>query len=226
MKSGSGTNLKMLDFMVSEIPVLSTPVAARGLDLVPDENFFQSELQGFKDKLKSLIDNQSDLKEVAKKGKELVQDRYDWSVIADKAGKILTDLLPQKSSRTFSVDLSIDDNLGEGWYPPEYWEDNQIVRWTDGHGVVFLERASDKNKILLSLMPGSFEGSVEIFVNGEKIFDESMVEGWNNIEFEIPSVSEERLVINFISPTWSPHEATKSPDTRILGVAVKEISFM
>jgi len=33
MLSGSGTNLKMLDYMASGIPVLSTPVGARGLDI-------------------------------------------------------------------------------------------------------------------------------------------------------------------------------------------------
>jgi len=33
MQSGSGTNLKMLDYMAAGVPLLSTPFGARGLDL-------------------------------------------------------------------------------------------------------------------------------------------------------------------------------------------------
>lgn len=47
MLSGSGTNLKMLDYAGHGALVLSTPVGARGLGLEPDVHHLQAELDGF-----------------------------------------------------------------------------------------------------------------------------------------------------------------------------------
>ena len=78
--------------------------------------------------------------------------------------------------------------------------------------LTYIHFTDTKNKVIAS--------------SDQKMIDKVLSEGWNDIELEIPSILRERLVINFISPTWSPHDATKSSDTRILGLAVKEISLV
>lgn len=40
ISSGSGTNVKMFEYIASNLPILSTSFGARGLDLNPDEDYF------------------------------------------------------------------------------------------------------------------------------------------------------------------------------------------
>ena len=46
MMTGSGTNLKMLDYMANGIPVISTEVGARGLD-IPNGYIVTSNIENF-----------------------------------------------------------------------------------------------------------------------------------------------------------------------------------
>ena len=225
MKSGSGTNLKMLDFMASELPVLSTHVGSRSLDMIPEKDYIQSELEGFKDKLGSLLEKPQELERIGKNGRELVRERYDWKLIAEKACRFLKGFFPKKSEQEFVLDLRKEDNLGMGWYPREIWEEDKIVRWTDGDSVISINNRGNCKKVVMKLMPGNYKEPVFIYINGIKAFENILQEGWNDIEINLHEIEDERLVINLISPIWSPHDATNSSDTRSLGVAVSEVSF-
>jgi len=225
MRSGSGTNLKMLDFMASGVPVLSTPVGARGLDLKAGEHYFQAELKSFRQKLEELLAKGEERQAVALNGKKLVRERYDFKIIADKAARIISELLPSKRQEKLSVDLSKNDYFGVGWYPPELWEGNEVVRWTDGHGVVSVEGKGNFSRVLLTLQPGSYDAPVVIYLNGEKSFEKTLSKGWNEIKIDVRKAAEERMIVNITSPTWSPHLSAQSPDSRMLGVAVKKITF-
>jgi glycosyltransferase involved in cell wall biosynthesis len=76
MGSGSGTNLKMLDYMAAGIPVVSTKVGARGLD-IPPGCIGTCELDAF-DQVILHIDQYTDVE----KSRAYVQDRFSWDVIA------------------------------------------------------------------------------------------------------------------------------------------------
>ena len=76
MLTGSGTNLKMLDYLASGTPTITTPIGARGLGLTPSmavktpiENFSK-----YLDNLYYYVDT--------KEAKRFVKNRYDWRTIA------------------------------------------------------------------------------------------------------------------------------------------------
>lgn len=54
MTSGSGSNLKMLDYTASGVPVLTTPFGNRGLDFTTNA-LWQAELEDFPAALRELL---------------------------------------------------------------------------------------------------------------------------------------------------------------------------
>lgn len=87
MLTGSGTNLKMLDYMASGIATISTKVGARGLD-ISSNIAVQTEIQNFKNYLENLSYYTD-----TKQAKRFVQSNYSWKVIAQN---FKTQLLKQK----------------------------------------------------------------------------------------------------------------------------------
>lgn len=89
MTSGSGTNLKMLDFFASGVPVLSTPFGARGLE-VDDSTLFLSELDQMAQRIQALTNEE--LGTVSDRARKLAETHYDWHVIANALAERLTGL--------------------------------------------------------------------------------------------------------------------------------------
>jgi glycosyltransferase involved in cell wall biosynthesis len=58
MQSGSGSNLKMAEYVAAGLPVVSTPFGCRGLDLTVSAALFQAEMSEFAEKLEKVV-NQS-----------------------------------------------------------------------------------------------------------------------------------------------------------------------
>jgi glycosyltransferase involved in cell wall biosynthesis len=83
MLSGSGTNLKMLDYFAAGIPVISSQFGARGLKVEPGKHFILAEndwtatLQAF------VLQEREELDSLATKARQLVEERYSWETIAD-----------------------------------------------------------------------------------------------------------------------------------------------
>src|SRR5690606_8697672 len=84
MRSGSGTNLKMLDYFAAGIPVISTPFGARGLAIEPDTHFIASP-GGLADAL-GVMDGLDDarLSAMITSARRLVEAHYSWKVIAER----------------------------------------------------------------------------------------------------------------------------------------------
>ena len=83
MLSGSGTNLKMLDYFASGVPVVSTPFGARGLDVVAGEHYFAAEPGGFAAALQDLAErSDAALSEQVTATRQVIEDRYAWATIA------------------------------------------------------------------------------------------------------------------------------------------------
>jgi glycosyltransferase involved in cell wall biosynthesis len=83
MRTGSGTNLKLLDYTGHGALVVTTPVGARGLAFVDGEHLVSCELSGFADALRSLATQvpgpQPALRAAARAVSEQV---YGWDSIA------------------------------------------------------------------------------------------------------------------------------------------------
>lgn len=84
MHSGSGTNLKMLDYFAAGIPVVSTMFGARGLAIQPEVHFLASDggLATALDRLGQLDDTR--LSSMIASARRLVEEHYSWKVIAER----------------------------------------------------------------------------------------------------------------------------------------------
>lgn len=85
MRSGSGTNLKMLDYMAAGIPVISTKFGARGLSIKPDQHYLRAETADLHKGLSTLATmNDADLEGMILQARSIVEQDYSWDVIADR----------------------------------------------------------------------------------------------------------------------------------------------
>lgn len=87
METGSGTNLKMLDYMASGIPVVSTDVGARGLEIPPGFVVIKK-LEDFGDGIKQVLSSVD-----VTKARDFVEEHYAWSVIAKPYGQALRKII-------------------------------------------------------------------------------------------------------------------------------------
>lgn len=80
MYSGSGSNIKMFDYMAMGIPIISTKFGARGIS---DISTFH--LADTAEELITTINNFSCLgeSEAVRKARRLIEEQYDWKVLAD-----------------------------------------------------------------------------------------------------------------------------------------------
>jgi len=79
MLSGSGTNLKMFDYMAAGVPIITTPFGTRGIN--NNDLFHVAEICDI-----PKIINELDLcrsEEMVKKARKTVEELFDWKVIAD-----------------------------------------------------------------------------------------------------------------------------------------------
>ena len=81
MESGSGTNLKMLDYCAAGVPVISTPHGARGLALEHGEHIYMVTLDQFSGAIRTLRQQQDEVGRRVERAKNLVSSQYDWAAI-------------------------------------------------------------------------------------------------------------------------------------------------
>jgi glycosyltransferase involved in cell wall biosynthesis len=85
MSSGTGSNLKMVDYFAAGIPVISTPFGARGLPVRDREHLVISNLENFEASLAEMAELKDPLLEkMTISALNLVTSQYSWDVIAEK----------------------------------------------------------------------------------------------------------------------------------------------
>ena len=92
MFSGSGTNLKMLDYFAAGLPVVSTPAGARGLELSDDDCVVCCAEQ-FVSRVEGLMGDLTACSRLGENARKLAVERYAWSLIAAKATAAMINLL-------------------------------------------------------------------------------------------------------------------------------------
>lgn len=85
--SGSGSNLKLLEYIAFFLPVVTTPYGVRGYDL-SDEHLFISEIQDFPKTIKKIL-TFSDLSEKLQRAYLHAKSLYDWKILSEKLLTIL-----------------------------------------------------------------------------------------------------------------------------------------
>jgi len=90
MTSGSGTNIKMFDFMAMSLPVVSTTVGARGIDMAGRQIMLIAEptAQSFASAIEQLADEATRAR-IGKEGRMCVEDGYAWERISEQLGTFL-----------------------------------------------------------------------------------------------------------------------------------------
>lgn len=94
MISGSGTNLKMLDCMASGIPIISTPIGGRGLEI--ENSVVICELEDFNEALDDIISGKTNTDHMRKNAKQIVDKFYDWSKISKHVEVIMNESVKLK----------------------------------------------------------------------------------------------------------------------------------
>ena len=77
--SGSGTNLKLVEYLAYGLVVVSTIFGARGIEF--NDEFFTCGIEDFKEKFKQTIDKLGNTEDVGKKARLLAM-KYDWEKIS------------------------------------------------------------------------------------------------------------------------------------------------
>jgi glycosyltransferase involved in cell wall biosynthesis len=90
MMSGSGTNIKMFDFMAMSLPVVSTAIGARGIETSGRQIMLIAEpiAHGFVSAIEQLMD-ESVRCQIGQEGRKCVEDGYAWERISEQLGVFL-----------------------------------------------------------------------------------------------------------------------------------------
>jgi glycosyltransferase involved in cell wall biosynthesis len=78
---GSGTNLKLVEYFAAGLPVVSTPLGARGLDVRADEHLWTAPLEEFGAAITTALSRPEEGAAMAVRARRLVDEELDWTVI-------------------------------------------------------------------------------------------------------------------------------------------------
>lgn len=114
MLSGSGTNIKMFDFMAAGLPIVTTDVGARGIKNTSDSVYLLCEKNkiDLKDKIIKLFDNNSLYNKLKEFGRKEACDKYSWEKISEALGYKVVEEYEKKNGL-------IPNILMVSTYPPE-----------------------------------------------------------------------------------------------------------
>lgn len=82
MKQGSGTNIKMLDYMAAGLPILTTAKGSRGLAGRAGEHWIEARLEDFAAELRALLGSLEQRLGLGARARKLASERFDWAAIA------------------------------------------------------------------------------------------------------------------------------------------------
>ena len=84
MLTGSGTNLKMLDYFAAGIPVISTATGARGLDVRDENHLLIRPIEAMAAAIETCLSQPDHIARITKMARNHVEENFDWRAIADK----------------------------------------------------------------------------------------------------------------------------------------------
>jgi glycosyltransferase involved in cell wall biosynthesis len=82
MLVGSGTNMKMLDYLAAGVPVVSTPVGVRGLDLDHERDLRVVGSADFAEAVRATLSDSDELADArAREMRREIEQRFDWRAV-------------------------------------------------------------------------------------------------------------------------------------------------
>lgn len=115
MTSGTGSNLKMLDYFSAGVPVISTPFGARGIEAIKGIHYISAEIDAFILELTAFFSNPLAYKTIVKEARKVAETSYSWAVIAEnfyaQISKFLEDGNTYTSEAKIPLVASIETKL-------------------------------------------------------------------------------------------------------------------
>lgn len=118
--SGSGTNLKMLDYMAHGAPIVTTKIGARGLEVIDGVHVAIASPEDFAAALGAVVSDPERSRSLGAHSAELAHKRYSWRSIAESVADTLDRFFAARRSaerrpRILSVcDYPVDQASGGG----------------------------------------------------------------------------------------------------------------
>ncbi|MBI1833533.1 MAG: glycosyltransferase family 4 protein [Candidatus Andersenbacteria bacterium] len=92
--AGSGSHLKMFEYMASGLPILTTPIGARGIADQEDDVVSIAPLDQFASTLKTLMENETQRQNLSQAARAYVVRTHDWKNISEAFARLLTSVVP------------------------------------------------------------------------------------------------------------------------------------
>ncbi|MCZ7356129.1 MAG: glycosyltransferase family 4 protein [Candidatus Methanoperedens sp.] len=103
MVSGSGTNIKMLEYMAAGLPIITTPIGARGLDIKNYRDAIICEVSEFPESIREVLENIELYNKLSLNGQKLVKNKYDWNKIAENMANTIETEISKKRHHFFPI---------------------------------------------------------------------------------------------------------------------------
>jgi glycosyltransferase involved in cell wall biosynthesis len=224
---GTGTNVKLLDYMAAALPIITTPAGLRGIAADHGVHLLVVEQAEFATQIRRCLTLPALVAELGEQARKLVEERYDWRLIAGRLVQEIERRFPSELPPT--IDLRQEQQLLWGFHTLEHWPDGDHhldVRWTAPRARFVLPAPGPGMHLLLEVM-GAPQGSrIALFMDGEPLGDADVPPSWTDFEIPLPDArGRHESVFDLEASPWRPRESGTSEDGRILGVAVKRIAL-
>ncbi|MCD6326214.1 glycosyltransferase family 4 protein [bacterium] len=219
--TGSGTNLKMFDYMASGLPIVTTPVGARGTAIVKNQHALVCDRDSFADKIKLLRERKL-AASLGASARKLAEERFDWAKIADDLHEKLELAMPSPLPASF--DASSAKQFISGWYASESWESKFMFRWSNGQGRLRVMNPKSEAILRLQVLKGATP-DITVLANGHSLGTFPLSDGWQEITAKLPRIIDgDAIDILLKTAAWRPADIAGGNDVRRLGIALREAS--
>ncbi|MDQ6698207.1 MAG: glycosyltransferase family 4 protein, partial [Actinomycetota bacterium] len=93
MRTGSGTNLKLIEYLASGVPAVSTPFGVRGLDAINGVHLLIATPDRFASAIRTAVEDPAAAHVRAIAGRSLAADFYDWADLGDRLTAVVGDVV-------------------------------------------------------------------------------------------------------------------------------------
>jgi len=94
LQAGSGTRLKILEYMASSKPVVSTSIGSEGINVTNNKNILiEDNWEDFAHKVVEVLKNKQLSQYIGDNARDLVEVEYDWKIIVDNQVRVYKNLL-------------------------------------------------------------------------------------------------------------------------------------
>ncbi|TQR43695.1 glycosyltransferase family 4 protein [Paenibacillus popilliae] len=159
MFSGAGTNLKTLEYLAYGLPMVSTDVGVRGLNLVDGEHYFLASRGDFAETLTKLGDCNDLLLGISERGKEYIESNYSWESIARNVAMEINSLSMEKGRKATLLVLN-DFECSNAVSGGEVRVNRLYSHLSDSYNVILLCLNGNSNVKVTSIRPNFTEISI------------------------------------------------------------------